>query len=87
MPATQKLNLGPRHTPSEDIRDAERYRAIRAEFVKDMAKTECPISAEEFDLQTDEIVEKAAPAPTCTCGQPDAPNTQHCTYAPCHSHA
>lgn len=73
-------NFGPHYTPSEDIRDAERYRAVRTAFTKE--HTDHP--PEQFDLAADTLV-ASRDKTDCSCGEPDAPNTEHLAHAPCYT--
>ncbi len=55
-PSTTK---GPHYTPSEDIRDAQRYRATREAFMLDMRDLESSVTQEQFDAQSDIFVAAA----------------------------
>lgn len=56
-PSTTK---GPHYTPSEDIRDAARYRATREAFITDLLGLgNSDITQEQFDAQSDVFVTAA----------------------------
>ncbi len=56
-PSTTK---GPHYTPSEDIRDAVRYRATREAFLSDMLGLgSSHITSAQFDAQSDVFVAAA----------------------------
>lgn len=56
-PCTTK---GPHYTPSEDIRDAQRYRATREAFLTDMSILgDSAVTQAQFDAQSDMFVAAA----------------------------